>query len=181
MPAAEAFPHAKAAAGKAIALDPSRVEAQTSLAFATFIFDHDLARAEEGYQRALQWNPAYGTAHHWYGELLAAMGRIDESLTHLHRAKDIDPLSPGVRESIGTTLYLARRYDGAIAELREALAINSNLASTYYYLGLAYALQGLYREAAEEIERGRAKAPSSSMLSGAAGIVSAMRGGWAGA
>ena len=125
-----AYPLAKAAAAKAIALDPTLAEAQTSLAFATFIFDRDYPRAEVTFQRALEANAGYATAHHWYGEYLSAMGRLDEALDELARAKTLDPLSPSIRDSIGSTLFLARRYDDAIAELRANLETGLGTSTT---------------------------------------------------
>src|SRR6185295_9932864 len=87
-----AYPLAKAAASKAIELDPTLAEAHTSLAFARFIFDRDYAGADAAFQRAIQFNPGYSTAHHWYGEYLTAMGRFDEAFGQLEHAKALDPL-----------------------------------------------------------------------------------------
>jgi tetratricopeptide (TPR) repeat protein len=171
-----AYPLAKAAAAKAIALDPTLAEAQTSLAFATFIFDRDYPKAEAAYQRALQANPGYATAHQWYGEYLSAMGRLDEAFAEFERARTLDPLSVAIRDSVGSTLVLARRYDEAIAELRASLQTGSGQSSTYYYLIYAYAMKGMFGDAAAVIADGTAKMGSSPTMTAVSGLVSAMAG-----
>jgi len=171
-----AYPLAKAAAGKAIALDPTLAEAHTSLAFAMFIFDRDYPNAEATFRRALEANAGYATAHHWYGEYLSAMGRLDEALDELALAKTLDPLSPAIRDSIGSTLFVARRYDEAIAELRANLETGLGTSNTYYYLGSAYAKKGMFREAAAIILARTEKIGPSAGLTALSGLVSAMAG-----
>jgi serine/threonine protein kinase/tetratricopeptide (TPR) repeat protein len=154
MAPAMAYPLAKEAAARALKLDPTLAEAHTSLAFAAFIFDRDWAAAEAGYKRALQINPSYATAHHWYGEFLGAMGRLDEGLAQLREAQAIDPLSSSIRTSLGGTLYLARRQDDAIAEFQASLAIDADNPSTYLQLALAYLQKGLLDDAKTTVDRG---------------------------
>ena len=171
-----AYPLAKAAAARAIALDPELAEAQTSLAFASFMFDRNYPGAEAAFQRAIGVNPGYATAHHWYGEYLSAMGRLDEAFAELDRARALDPLSLGVRASVGSTLYIARRYADAIAELRSTMELDPGMAKSYYDLALAYAHGGSLPEAEGEIAQGLARAGRNSMLVAASGLVAAMQG-----
>ena len=156
-----AYPLAKAAASKALSIDPTLGEAHTSLAFATFIFDRDWAAADASFHRALQYNPGYATAHHWYGEYLSAMGRLDEAFAEFDQALTLNPLSSGIRTSIGSTLYMAHRYDDAIRELRAGLDVFPGNVSTHLYLAQAYEQKGMLAEAAAEARRGAELAPES--------------------
>src|SRR5207244_3392216 len=82
-----AFPRAKAAALRALQLDPALGEAHTSLAFIAFGYERDWKQAEESFQRAVQLNPGYATAHHWHGLFLSAMGRFQDAEAEFLRAK----------------------------------------------------------------------------------------------
>ena len=79
-------------AGKAIELDPTLAEPHTSLGFAYFI-DWDLPAAEKEFLRAIELNPNYPTAHHWYSRFLRAEGRNDEAWKEINRAQELEPLS----------------------------------------------------------------------------------------
>ncbi len=118
MPQMETMPKARAAALKALELDPNLAEAHTSLALITENFDFDWQSAEKEYRRAIGLNPNYATAHHWYAEYLALMGRFDEALAESERARELDPLSLIISADKGIILLYARRYDDAIAQFR---------------------------------------------------------------
>jgi len=154
-----AFPRAKAAAQRALELDPALGEAHTSLAFIAFGYERDWKQAEQRFQRALQLNPGYATAHHWYGLYLSAMGRFQESEAEFVRAKSLDPLATNIRASFGNMLYMARRYDEAIAELRPAHDLDASAQVAYLYLARTYLQKGMIREAVAEIEQGRRYGP----------------------
>lgn len=117
-PQTELMPKARAAALKALELDGSLAEAHTSLALITENFDFDWAKAEQEYRRALELNPSYATAHQWYAEYLALLGRFDEALAESERARALDPLSLIIAADKGAIFYYARRYDEAIAQFR---------------------------------------------------------------
>ncbi|MGA9529258.1 MAG: winged helix-turn-helix domain-containing protein [Terriglobales bacterium] len=117
-PQMETMPKARAAALKALELDPNLAEAHTSLALITENFDFNWESAEKEYRRAIGLNPNYATAHHWYAEYLALMGRFDEALTESERARELDPLSLIISADKGIILFYARRYDDAIAQFR---------------------------------------------------------------
>jgi tetratricopeptide (TPR) repeat protein len=148
------YPRAKAAARRALSIDPTLAEADTSLAFATFVFDRNWQEAEDGFKRALQHNPGYATAHHWYGIFLSARGRFSESEAEFVKAKALDPLSASIRTSFGNMLYMSRRYDEAIAELRSSLEIDPGAPATYFNLAYAYHQKGLLDQATSEAQRG---------------------------
>src|SRR5260370_21705075 len=108
-PAAEAAPKAKAAAIRALEIDPSLAEAETSLATAKFNYDWDWAGAAEGFKRAIQMDPKYATAYQRYSLYSLAMGRFDDNFAQIKRARHLDPLSISINSSFGWRLYLARQ------------------------------------------------------------------------
>jgi TolB-like protein/Tfp pilus assembly protein PilF len=154
-----AFPRAKDAARRALDIDPTLAEAQTSLAFAELNFDRNWEAAEAGLRRAIELSPGYATAHHWYAEFLTVMGRFDDALAAFERAKSLDPLSAIIRTDTGSGLYYARRYIDAIAELRASLAIAPDSANTYWWLAIAYEQAGDVAESAKAVQRGLQLAP----------------------
>src|SRR5262249_30078639 len=118
----EAYSKAKAAALKALQLDDKLAEAHTALAEELYFVD--MAGSISEFQRAIALNPNYATAHHWYGNLLANLGRFDEAIAEAKRSIELDPLSLINNADLGQTLSVARRYDEAIAQLRKTLEID---------------------------------------------------------
>jgi TolB-like protein/DNA-binding winged helix-turn-helix (wHTH) protein/Flp pilus assembly protein TadD len=150
IPSAEALRHARAAAVRAIELDDSLAEAHTSLAQVMFYADWDWAGAAKEFQRALDLNPNYATAHHWYGYKLMLMGRFDEAARELRLAEQLDPLSLIILANSGFVSYSRRQYDNAIAQYRKVLEFDPNFAVAHGYLALAYEQQGKYEDAERE-------------------------------
>jgi len=156
VPVAEGFAHAKAYARKALELDETVAEAHASLGWALFIYDWDWDGAAREFQRAIELDPRYPTAHQWYAFFLAAMGRLDDALVEGHTALELDPASVSIRRSMGWVYYYARRYDQARYHLSRAIAMNPTAAETYRVLGLALALQGQWAEAERVLREGMA-------------------------
>src|SRR3989475_8860445 len=113
LPRSEAMPRARTAAIKALALDVGLAEAHTSLAFVQLHFDMGVPAAERECTRALQLNPGYPTAHHWYAFWLLAHGRAEEALQEVRAAQRLDPLSLIINTDVGAMLYYGRRHDEA--------------------------------------------------------------------
>jgi TolB-like protein/DNA-binding winged helix-turn-helix (wHTH) protein/Tfp pilus assembly protein PilF len=153
VPAAEAAPKAKAAAIRALEIDPTLAEAQTSLATAKFNYDWDWAGAAEGFKRAIQLDPRYATAYQRYSLYSIAMGRFDDSLEQIKKARDLEPLSISINASFGWRLYLAREYDRSIAQLRDTLEMDPSYGWAHLTLGQAYEQKGQYDLALEELHR----------------------------
>jgi len=107
---------AKAAAVRALELDGSLPEAHTALALTVQNYDWDWSTAEKEYRRAIELNPNYATAHHWYAEHLAFRGRFDQALAESERALRLDPLSLIIPADRGVIYYYARRYDDSIRQ-----------------------------------------------------------------
>jgi len=147
LPGKEVYPKARAAALKALELDESLAEAHVSLAKVLFEYDWDWQAGEKEYQRAIELNPSYATAHHWYAEALTCMGRDKEAIREIELARRLDPLSVMINANVGTTLYASRQYDRAIVELRRAIEFEPNNFEAYYYLSQTYAQKGMNQEA----------------------------------
>jgi TolB-like protein len=97
LPARESFPEARAAAERALQLDPTLVEAQTTIAFVTFYYDWDWTAADSQLERILQRRPDYANARQWYAEYLSLMGRHEEAIREIKQAQAYDPLSSIMR------------------------------------------------------------------------------------
>lgn len=153
VPAAEAAPKAKAAATRALEIDPSLAEAETSLATAKFNYDWDWAGAAEGFKKAMQMDPGYATAYQRYSLYLSAMGRFDDSFEQIKKARDLDPLSISINASFGWRLYLAREYDRSIAQLRDTLEMDPNYEWAHLTLGQAFEQKREFNLAIEELQK----------------------------
>ena len=152
----------KLMAQKALDLDDSLAEAHASLAFCLWRNEADWAGAEGHFQRALELDPYYPTAHHWYGYILAFWGRADESIEQLKRAREMDPLNVVINTDYGQVLYWAGQFDRAIEQLKKTLEIDSDFDWAHYWLGRAYEGKGLWEMAMAEYELAR-DAPDSTM------------------
>lgn len=169
VPALDVAPKAKSAALKALELDKSLAEAQTSLATVSFNYDWDWATAASGFQRSIELNPSYATAYQRYSLYLMAMGRTQESLTEMNRARDLEPLSISMNFSLGWRLYMARQYDQAIEQLRNALEMDPNFALPRVVLGQAYEQKGSYPQAIAELQKAASISHDSPPVLGALG------------
>ena len=146
----DSMPQAKAAALRALEIDDSLAEAHTALGFYLSNYEWDRVGSEKEYRRAIELKPNYSTAHHWFGADLSNVKRFDESLAELHRAEELDPLSPIISTNLGDTLLLARRFDDAIAQFKRTLISNPNFVYAHLALGRAYGSNGMYPEAIAE-------------------------------
>jgi DNA-binding winged helix-turn-helix (wHTH) protein/tetratricopeptide (TPR) repeat protein len=147
LPANECLLAAKQAAQKALAIDGALAEAHCSLATVHTLYDWDWALAEMEYRRALEMNPNYAMALHWYAKFLAKMGRHGAARAEIRRAQELDPLSLVIMMETGRLSYFARDYDRAIEHCLDVLDMNASLYSTHAILGLAYSQRGLPGEA----------------------------------
>lgn len=120
-PFAESSAAAKQAATKAVELDDTSAEAYSALGFSTVCHDFDWAVAEAQHRRAIEINPNYATAHHWYAFHLTMEGRFEEGLEQMLRTRELDPLSSGVLQALGWCYYHSRRFDEAISTFRSML------------------------------------------------------------
>jgi TolB-like protein/Tfp pilus assembly protein PilF/tRNA A-37 threonylcarbamoyl transferase component Bud32 len=154
IPASEAFPKAKAAAMKALEIDDSLAEAHISLAAILESYDWDFAGAEREYQRAIDLKPGYATAHQWYALHLSFLGRYEEAIVEILRARELDPLSPRINANVGQLFFYARKNDRALEELKKSTEIFPEHLSNYIVTGLVYAQIGRYEDAISSYEHG---------------------------
>jgi DNA-binding winged helix-turn-helix (wHTH) protein/TolB-like protein/Flp pilus assembly protein TadD len=154
-PAEQAYPNAKAAASKALKLDPSLAEAYTSLGMISFYYEWNWLQAERQFQRSIALNPTYPLAHTWYALDLAAMGRCPEAIAQIQRAHDLDPLSLSINTEVGRVFYWCRQGDRAVDALRKAIDLDPYFARAHTRLGMAYAAQQDFRGAIREFEQAR--------------------------
>ncbi len=149
----DALPRAKAAAIKAIALDDALGEAHTSLAFLLDAFDWDLASADREFKRAIALNPGYATAHHWYAWHLSLLGKNDEAIAEMRRARRLDPLSLIINADFAELLLIAHHVEESIQQSRKTLEMDANFPLAHNQLGVAYLARHQPAAAITELQR----------------------------
>jgi TolB-like protein/Tfp pilus assembly protein PilF/class 3 adenylate cyclase len=159
-----AIPKAKAAAKKASEIDDNLAETHTSLAFIKLNYDWDWSGAETEFKRAIQLNPNYDNAHHWYSHYLLALGRTEESLVESKRALELDRVGLVINLHLGWHYLFARQYDLAINQFHKTLEMDRRYGQVHWYLGQAYGRKGMYREALAELNK------ATDMLKGNVGV-----------
>jgi len=147
------YPRAKAAAQRALELDDTLGEAHTSIANVFFRY-LQLPQSAREFERSIELNPNYATAHQWYGRLtLLATGQFDRAMAEAKRAVELDPISPIGRTDVATVYQVGRRYDEAIAQLRSTLETDPDFYWAHRQLGLALELKGAPGDAITEYQR----------------------------
>ena len=152
LPPREVMPKGKAAARRAIALDPALAEPHASLGYMAGIFDWDWDTATGELFEAMRLNPDYAWAPHWYG-ILAAPRSLHEAMKHITRARDLEPLSPITNTAMGLPLHLHRQYHEAIRIYSNVIESEPTFAPAYYYIGLSYEQLGAYDTAIDNLNR----------------------------
>jgi TolB-like protein/tetratricopeptide (TPR) repeat protein len=148
----DAFPKAKAAALRALAIDESLGEAHAALAFEMAYYEWDWAGAEREFQRALALTPSDSKVHHSYSRYLVSTGRSEEGMVELKRAQELDPLSITLKANEGMALFFEGKYDEAMVQLRKVVELDSSHPVAHWGLGLALERKGMYAEAVSEIK-----------------------------
>jgi len=177
MSPAEAVPKARAAAERALELDPQSAEANVSLAFVRSQFEWRWEEAEALYRTAIAANPGYSRARHWFGlDFLALLGRCEEALSEVLAAHDLDPLSMIIREGLGYVHVMCRDFPAALAVYREVTDMDPGFYKGYSSMGRLFSLMGKYDLAIAALERARELAGDvPSILSALGGVLA--RGG----
>lgn len=162
----DAFPQAKAAALKAMEIDPTLAQAHASMA-SIFSSEWNWEAAGKEYRKAIELNPSYATVRQWYAFYLASMGRLDEALIEGMKARDLDPLSIIINRDLGLLFSYAGQLDRAIEQYEKTLEIDPDFALAHQGLGRAYLQKGMSREAVEQIEQAMRLAPDNPAMRGA--------------
>lgn len=148
----EAFPKARAAAEKALGIDPDLAEAYGSLAMVENLFEYNWKKAEEHFTRAVELRPSYSTAHQWFGLFLAMQGRTEEALGHLSKATELDPLSLSISTDLAFAYYLAGQTGRSIDQLNKTLKQAPDFANAHNMLGMNYVEEKRFDAAISEFK-----------------------------
>jgi len=151
--ARDMMPLAKNFAAKAIELDPTLAEPHTSLGFATWLLDWDKTAAEKEFLRAIELNPNYPTAHHWYSRFLRGVGRYDEARREINRAKELEPLSLIFLNNIAEMQVDRGELDAASATIDQINGLDPNFWGAHQTLGIIRVKQHRFPEALAEAEK----------------------------
>jgi DNA-binding winged helix-turn-helix (wHTH) protein/TolB-like protein/Flp pilus assembly protein TadD len=151
--AAEDYKRSRAAVERALEIDETLPEVHATLGLFAMNFDWNWIEAEKEYKRAIELNPNYATAHQWYGEFLACMGRFDEGLAEAKRAQELDPLSLIINTDVAKVYMFARRYDEAIEQYRRVLDMDPQFEVAHGLLALTYSMKGMTKEAVAELRQ----------------------------
>lgn len=139
-------------AKRALDMDPKSAEAHIALGIANIQLHFDWKTAETHLARAIELEKSKSTAYHWYGNLLAASGRYDESLSMFERGLRLKADSFSLRTAKAQCLYLSRRYDEARQQLLSLLELNETFAPAHFGLGMISGVRGNNAEAIKYIE-----------------------------
>ena len=141
-PPREAFPKARAAAQRALEIDPSMAEPHAALGYVALYHDWNWEESDRQFRRAIARNPRYAVAHQWYANYLTAMGRFEEAAREMQWGLALDPLSLINAAALGWTYTYAGRYDEAIEGFQRTLEMDRSFVIAYLWLGQTYELQG---------------------------------------
>ncbi len=175
LPPKEAMPKARAAALRALEMDDSLAEAHASLALVKAFYEWDWEGAETEYQRAIELNPGYATAHHWYGWYLALTGRLEEAIAQIKKADQLDPLSLEINSDLGLSFFFAGQYEQALEQFQKALEEEPDSIWTRFFLGWSFEQMGQLEKAISEYKKAR-KLDESPLIIAALGHASALLG-----
>lgn len=138
---------ARAAATEALKLDDRLAEAHAPLAQVKLYYDWNMAEAEASFKRAIDLNPSYETARHWYALMLAASGQFTEAIDQIKLAQELEPISLSITKDVGMIYYYARQYPQAAAQFRKVISLHPEGYATYSALGDALLQMGKGEEA----------------------------------
>jgi len=149
----EIMPLAKTYAAKAIELDPTLAEPHATLGMVTWLLDWDKAGAEKEFLKAIELNPNYPTAHHWYSRYLRSIGNLDGGDREIRRAEQLDPLSLVIINNVAE-IYIDRGdFNAATRECRRMIDLDPNFWAAHQTLGIVLVKQRSYAEALAETEK----------------------------
>lgn len=164
LPVHEALPKAKEAAQKALELDENLAEASTSLALIEWMFEHDVEKASARFKKAIEQNPNYATARHWYANLLSDLGRTSEALAEMKRALALDPLSPIINMALSAVLWESGQFTEALDQHRRAQALAADFVEGHLSLASVLQTAGKWEEAEAELNKALDLDPNSSRV-----------------
>ena len=155
-PPAGAWANAKQCALRAVEADDNCSEAHASLGFVLFNYERDFAAAERELRRAIELNHDNAVARRWHAFNLSAMGRHDEAVSEIRKAREIAPRSPVIATAVANILLNARRLDEAEEACRDALDLDPGSISAHIILRWTYEVRGMCDDAMAVFEQERA-------------------------
>jgi serine/threonine protein kinase len=153
LPPNQAYPRARAAANKALEIDPQLAEVYPSLGWIAMWYDRDWTAAENHFLKAIQMKPDYPEAHMWYGNLLFSTERFDEAVREMKKAAELEPLEPAPQTHVAWALYFARRFDESIEELNKVIASDPEFSLPYMWLSMNMLAKKSWGEAIAAIQK----------------------------
>jgi len=150
-PSHDAFPAARSAAERALALDESSAQALTVLADVRKFYEWDWGGAEDAYRQAISIDPRSAPAHHAYAQLLAMQARHAEAFAEIEAARQCNPVSPVVNAFVSYILLEARQYDRAVVAALNAVEFEPTAPLPHFLLGRAYAKVGDFQKATDAL------------------------------
>ncbi len=148
-----ALPKARAAAMRALEIDPTLPEAHASIGMVKMRYDWDWQGAECEFKKAISLNPSYATAHQYYVSCLQSQRRFEEALHHIRLAQELDPLSLQIMVAWGMCLWIMHRYDEALEKLQEAMEMDPYHYPTHVAVAVVHGQLGNFSEAFEEFKK----------------------------
>jgi TolB-like protein/DNA-binding winged helix-turn-helix (wHTH) protein/Tfp pilus assembly protein PilF len=143
----DAYPRAKEAADRALALDSTLADAHVASGLVSLWYEWKPEAAAQSFERALARNSSHGAAHHDYAWTLVGLGRFDEAVRHVTAARDYDPLSIRANADIGWLHLHLRQPTEAARACQHILALQPDALEPQACLERAYVQRGLYDEA----------------------------------
>ncbi|MGH9874290.1 MAG: tetratricopeptide repeat protein [Pyrinomonadaceae bacterium] len=174
-PTSETAPRAKAYAERALSLDGQLAEPHATLGTVNVQL-WQWAEAEKELKRAIEINPNYATAYHWYSNLLKHIGRNDEAAAMIRRAHEIDPLSSVISVNVSIMYQLQNNHDASIENSLKIIELDPNFEPAYEYMALSYLKLGRNGEAIAAMEKAAELAHRASVVLGGLGYVYAATG-----
>jgi serine/threonine-protein kinase len=172
----ESIPEAKAAAERALALDPGLAEAHVALGHIKQLLDWDWTAAGAEFRQGITLDPGSALAHNQYAQYLTILNRMPEALVEARRALDLEPRSPIVNADLGLHLLYANKIPDAIAQFQKTLDIDANSVSAEQGLGIAYSLAGQHDAALAALGRALKLSENSPVVLGHIGAAQARKG-----
>jgi DNA-binding winged helix-turn-helix (wHTH) protein/Flp pilus assembly protein TadD len=155
IPPKPAFDEAKKATDKALEIDDTLAAAHASLGFVKEYYEWDWVGADREYNKAIDLNPNYATAHQWYGMYFMKLGRFEKARRELKRALRFDPRSLIINADLGLPFYFTGQYDEAVEQYRKVLEIDGDFIWARFFLGWAYERSGRFSEALGEFQKAK--------------------------
>jgi TolB-like protein/tetratricopeptide (TPR) repeat protein len=143
-------PLANEAIRRALDINPASARALTARGYVKSMFEYDVPGALEDFERAIELEPSYATAHQWYGEILAVDRRLEDALAQIDRAIELDPLAPVIRHVKGWLLAGGTRYEEALDAFMDVFKVDPGYSHTHFNLALLYCYMGRFDLARQE-------------------------------